>query len=355
MIKKVEISTVEQRDALVKELNALRLMEKCESENWYWANERALKEKSFLFYYLEDKKGVGFNWAKEYSNSLHSDNDCQMGIKATQEEVNEAFKAEAKRRYKVGQTFLCVSDDEDEGIISEELLNNIKVTTSCSTEVDIYFEGIGCYLMDDGEWAEIKKEPIKLVKNRFYKVEGGILKYNNGLSAIGFINGDFGTGWTFSAQANQNGFVEREATSEEIKEAFLNEVKKRGYTKDNFESIYGTGKDIFDGNYTIQISSLGVRIFSVAECKNGGRVVYELGTWAKIKEKTYKIGQRFQNIGLLKGVFILAVTGDRQVGLINLETGTHWNSASVKSYGAITQKEFNKITKRDEGVFIQVK
>ncbi|MDV3834184.1 hypothetical protein CMU13_12715 [Elizabethkingia anophelis] len=131
--------------------------QKCEVGKWYWANEKARREQTFLFFNNGKNVTYGFGWGRNWSDEItHVGGDID-GIEATTEELEDVFTRELIRRY--GKNW-----------------NNIKVKecmqkqASVHTNSGVYVPVINTYgrtqiwnsngcLFKAGIWAESMEEP----------------------------------------------------------------------------------------------------------------------------------------------------------------------------------------------------
>lgn len=186
----------------------------------------------------------------------------------------------------------------------------------------------------------------KWYKNKKYDT---LLCYTGGASGYGFIDGywEKGKNWgTFNIEDNYVIYTV-EATEEEVKMALLKEAEKRGIkegvkvTQINTNNM-GENNWVITENYTVHITNKGLYL--------GNICIFFNGKWAEIvKEKTYKIGQRFKKNKRYK--YILAQTQPDKICLICLETGNRWNNPiKVNDSQKITAVEFKKIIGGNEKV-----
>ncbi|HAY3545115.1 TPA: hypothetical protein JRX92_003516 [Elizabethkingia anophelis] len=150
--------------------------QKCEVGKWYWASEKAKREKTYLFFNNGKNITYGFAWNGEWNKYLNHGGFEITGIEATRTELEEVFTRELIRRY--GQNW-----------------KNIKVKKCMETQTSIYantgsympvintygitqiWSSNGC-LYKDGKWADVNvellprlpKEPVEVSKSDIAKL-----------------------------------------------------------------------------------------------------------------------------------------------------------------------------------------
>lgn len=136
----------ENKDLTLKEYFKEVFETKLEVGKWY----KSKKSIALVFVNkLQEFRGIigygitgGGAWTDEWFNEPENEFN-----KATEEEVFNALKKEAEKRYKLGQTVRCLKDGEIETI------NQI--------DYDFYFDysrlwiNEDCKIFDNGKWAEI--------------------------------------------------------------------------------------------------------------------------------------------------------------------------------------------------------
>lgn len=199
---------------------------------------------------------------------------------------------------------------------------------------------------------ESLKEAFALVEGKWYSLgnKGTLLKYNGGGPTYGFVGGQFRTCLCFKDGARVN----RLATNEEVQEAFFQEARKRYAVGDTVKDVFETGmvKTIMSP-FELKFEENGnlTMVFLHDHIPNSF-IVYSKGKWGGVKESiTYSIGQRIslRSASGIGNEYLIAVTGQNEVALINLENGCRWASGTkVENYRSITEIEMVKITTRRE-------
>ncbi|WP_407501311.1 hypothetical protein [Elizabethkingia anophelis] len=150
--------------------------QKCEVGKWYWASEKAKREKTYLFFNNGKNVTYGFAWNGEWNKYLNHGGFEITGIEATIGELEEVFTKELKRRYGANWKNIKV----------KQCMEN---KTSLSTNTGIYSPVINTYkiiqiwssngcLYKDGKWADMNvellprlpKEPIEVSKSDIAKL-----------------------------------------------------------------------------------------------------------------------------------------------------------------------------------------
>lgn len=129
--------------------------QKCEVGKWYWASEKAKREKTFLFYYSGNKRTYGFGHDKKWKSDLFV-GDNPTGINAANEEVYTHLVKESKIRY---------NDNElRSSFIFYVKANILRNSTTLNEDVKELF--------NNGKWLEIIEEsnPVEVSKSDIAKL-----------------------------------------------------------------------------------------------------------------------------------------------------------------------------------------
>lgn len=124
--------------------------QKCEVGKWYWASEKAKREKTFLFYYSGNKRTYGFGHDKKWRNDLFV-GDNPTGIEAKILQIEKALIDEAKKRYEVPQRIMYLDGRIDE-LLGYTLWYSDNTLGASGHNNDIVYQ--------NGKWADINSELI---------------------------------------------------------------------------------------------------------------------------------------------------------------------------------------------------
>ncbi|MCT4238521.1 hypothetical protein HZP42_19250 [Elizabethkingia anophelis] len=149
--------------------------QKCEVGKWYWANEKAKREKTFLFFNNGKNVTYGFGWDGEWGNYINHGGEIIMGIIATDREVEKRLVIEAnKRGYKKGVIFKCPYSTSKDFI---ELNNEEFDFEVCGYDPDskcgmCLRDREGHVLFSNGMWSEIitQSNPVEVSKSDIAKL-----------------------------------------------------------------------------------------------------------------------------------------------------------------------------------------
>ncbi|MCT3835850.1 hypothetical protein HZQ15_18575 [Elizabethkingia anophelis] len=134
--------------------------QKCEVGKWYWASEKAKRDKTCLFYYNNEKTTYGFDWSGSWANDLNSCEGEVTGIEAKDIELECLFFKEACNRYGNSWQNLFIKYDLNG---SGENVNDEVFTPAFGNNVlwnkngEVFFEG---------KWAEtlLENKPVRAGK-----------------------------------------------------------------------------------------------------------------------------------------------------------------------------------------------
>lgn len=125
--------------------------QKCEVGKWYWANEKARRDKTFLFFNNGKNKTYGFDWDGNWGTYLNHGRREITGVEATNRELTECLANHVVKNYKVGMT---VSDMHRN---NNMLINDLISFTYVEERNEFWSKsefGNVC-LFKDGVWSEI--------------------------------------------------------------------------------------------------------------------------------------------------------------------------------------------------------
>lgn len=169
---------------------------------------------------------------------------------------------------------------------------------------------------------------------------------DHGASGYGFENGEFET-------RDDNYFAitnATRATDDEVKEALVEEVKRRGFkegVKIKSKWLVDISKERLKSGRFVYHSSSGSLSYIMG---NNSYTIFRDGHWAEIiEEETYKIGDTFKRNSEIY-ILCMAESG-MATTLVCVNDGNRWGEAyRVKYAGKITQEEFERIAgyKQDE-------
>ncbi|MVW92412.1 hypothetical protein FCL53_10590 [Elizabethkingia meningoseptica] len=146
--------------------------QKCEVGKWYWASEKAKREKTFLFFNNGENITYGFGWGGNWTNDLNHGWSEITGIEATEDELQCALENEAKTR---GIVLGAVVNTENiagngdykyrnkiikhGGFIDYGKWNDLRIRHGSES-------GYALVVFKDGEWARVinESEPINCSK-----------------------------------------------------------------------------------------------------------------------------------------------------------------------------------------------
>ncbi|WP_407475232.1 hypothetical protein [Elizabethkingia anophelis] len=152
--------------------------QKCEVGKWYWASEKAKREKTYLFFNNGENITYGFGWDGNWSNNLtHS--GCEIaGIEATNDEIQQALVNEANKR---GIVLGAVVNTENlegngqfkyrnriikhNGFLSYYQWGDLRILNGAENELSLV-------VFKDGKWAKLIEEsnPVEVSKSDIAKL-----------------------------------------------------------------------------------------------------------------------------------------------------------------------------------------
>lgn len=143
--------------------------QKCEVGKWYWANEKAKRDKTFLFFNKGKNITYGFGWDENWSNNLNHSGHEITGIEATIEEIEEVFTRESIKRYGDYWSKLIIKTDlNGDGSCINDFSYNIGYSRDnifWNKNGEIFYNGVWAELIEEPNPVEVSKSDIAKLMN----------------------------------------------------------------------------------------------------------------------------------------------------------------------------------------------
>ncbi|UTG62444.1 hypothetical protein J2O09_05670 [Elizabethkingia anophelis] len=142
--------------------------QKCEVGKWYWASEKAKREKTFLFFNNGKNTTYGFGWVGGWNNYINHGGGRITGVEATKVELEEVFTRELIRRY--GQNWKNIKVKKCmEKQISIHTNTGIYIPVINTYGITQIWSSNGC-LYKDGKWADVNVELLPRLPKELVEV-----------------------------------------------------------------------------------------------------------------------------------------------------------------------------------------
>ncbi|MCT4263325.1 hypothetical protein HZP32_14505 [Elizabethkingia anophelis] len=142
--------------------------QKCEVGKWYWASEKAKREKTYLFFNNGKNVTYGFAWNGEWNKYLNHGGFEITGIEATKDEVKEMLIKEAKIRGYNKQNIISLPRQNE---ITKAFNEDFTLWNYIGNTLFTERGGYGGYIVfDNGKWAEIFDLSVEVSKSDIAKL-----------------------------------------------------------------------------------------------------------------------------------------------------------------------------------------
>lgn len=141
---------------------------------------------------------------------------------------------------------------------------------------------------------------LELKEGQWYNYDGNLLCYKGEDKSYGFWDGVWGEDWYIE---NTNKLERlKKATEEEVRDALIEEAKKRGYKAGNFiclrSGALSTPQSVDDyDKWTLMVDKLYTKGLGL-----GGDAVYMDGKWAEVLSATFTLEEAREFIAKIRGV-----------------------------------------------------